>query len=375
MHELGGFNPYTRDFASPGIVLDQPAEGVNPVRVGSITRFYGVFATDVLTLAPALDVNLTARFNSAQIVLVDELGGPVNGRHQYNRLNPGAGLTYRVAPWIQAYGNYSQTTRAPTPQELSCASAAAPCSLLNFFVGDPNLNQVVARTVELGLRGGTQESVRGRFSWNVDAYHTQNTNDIIFETSSDNPNLAFYTNAGRTQRQGVEADVRYQGARLQVKLGYAFTDATFRTPLLLNSGNNPAADDNGQEHVVPGDRLPGIPKHRISLVLDYTVNAWLSAGAAAIAQSTSYRFGDEANLTAPLGGYTAVDLNAAIHAGERLTLFAVLNNALDKRYYTYGAFGPVGDVPWPNIPGGVSDTRTASPGAPLTVYGGARLAF
>jgi outer membrane receptor protein involved in Fe transport len=70
-----------------------------------------------------------------------------------------------------------------------------------------------------------------------------------------------------------------------------------------------------------------------------------------------------------------VDLNAAFHAGNRVTLFAVINNALDKHYYTYGSFGPVGDVPWPNVPGGVSDTRTASPGTPITVYGGVRLTF
>ena len=34
------------------------------------------------------------------------------------------------------------------------ASPAHSCSLANFFVGDPNLKQVVAQTVEAGLRGG-----------------------------------------------------------------------------------------------------------------------------------------------------------------------------------------------------------------------------
>jgi iron complex outermembrane receptor protein len=144
---------------------------------------------------------------------------------------------------------------------------------------------------------------------------------------------------------------------------------------LLNSGSNPAADANGQEQVVPGARLPGIPRQRFTVVFDYTVNDRFSVGASAITQSSTYRFGDEANLTAPLGGYTVVDLNAAFHAGDRVTLFAVVNNALDKRYFTHGAFGPVGDVPWPNVPGGVNDARTASPGTPITMYGGVRLTF
>ncbi|MBV8855217.1 MAG: hypothetical protein JOY91_17535, partial [Sinobacteraceae bacterium] len=52
-----------------------------------------------------------------------------------------------------------------------------------------------------------------------------------------------------------------------------------------------------------------------------------------------------------------------------------VNNVFNRRYYTYGSFGPVGDVPWPNIPGGVTDPSTASPGTPLTAYGGVRIAW
>src|SRR5271168_423683 len=233
--EIGGFNPYTREFVGPGVVQDQPSEGVNPVRVKSDTRFYAVFASDVLTVAPHLDLTLAGRFNDAQVDLEDELGGPVNGDHTYNRFNPSAGLTYRPSRWLELYGDYAQTNRAPTPQELSCASAATPCSLLNFFVGDPNLNQVVAHTYEIGARSPVDDRPAGHLGWNVDAYHTQNSNDIIFETTVYNPNLAFYTNAGRTLRRGVEANVRYDSARAHVKLGYAYTDATFQTSLLLNS--------------------------------------------------------------------------------------------------------------------------------------------
>jgi outer membrane receptor protein involved in Fe transport len=372
--EIGGFNPYTREFVGPGVVQDQPSEGVNPVRVKSDTRFYAVFASDVLTVAPQLDLTLAARFNDAQVNLEDERGGPVNGDHTYNRFNPSAGLTYRWTSLLQFYGNYAQTNRAPTPQELSCASAAAPCSLLNFFVGDPNLNQVVAHTYEVGMRGHTETAAAAQWSWNLDAYHTQDTNDIIYETTVYNPNLAFYTNAGRTLRRGIEANLRYDRPQLHVKLGYAYTDATFQTPLLLNT-NSPAADANGNQQVLPGARIPGIPLHRGTLVVDYDVTGRFSVGGSAQVQSNVYRFGDEANLTQPVGGYAFVDLNAAYRAGDRLTLFVIVNNVFDKRYSTYGSFGPVGDAPWPNIPGGVTDPRTASPGTPITAYGGVRLTF
>jgi iron complex outermembrane recepter protein len=100
-----------------------------------------------------------------------------------------------------------------------------------------------------------------------------------------------------------------------------------------------------------------------------------SVGGSLTTQSEAYRFGDEANLTRPVGGYTVVDLDASFRASSRVTLFALVNNTFDKRFDTYGSFGPIGDVPWPNIPGGISDTRTASPGTPMTMYGGVRMNF
>jgi iron complex outermembrane receptor protein len=375
VQEIGGFDPYSREFISPGIVLDQPGKGINPVRVRSTTRFYGIFVSEVLPLGRDIDFSLNGRFNDAQIGLADELGGPVNGHHTYNRFNPSAGLSYRFAPWAQIYGSYSETNRAPTPQELSCASAASPCSLLNFFVGDPNLSQVVARTAEAGARGKFTDAVGGRLNWNIDFYRTQNTNDIILQSTVDNPNLAFYTNAGKTLRRGVEANLRYDWRKLQIKLGYAFTDATFRTALDLNSINNPAADANGQIHVVPGDRIPGIPRHRGNVIVDCSLTDRWTFGGEAVVQSSAYRFGDQANLTSPVGGYSVVDLNAAYRPIDHVTMFAVVQNVFNKRYNTFGAFGPVGDVPWPNIPGGVTDPRTGSPGTPITAYGGVRVTF
>ncbi len=372
---IGGFDPWSREFLGPGVIQDQPSEGVNPVRVLGVTRFWGVFASDTITLLPGLNIDIAGRFNDARIGLEDQLGGPVNGLHDYRRFNPSAGFTWRVAPSVQLYGSYAETNRAPTPQEISCASAATPCSLLNFFVGDPDLKQVVAQTFGGGLRGGPNPFLGGRLTWNIDYYHTADSNDIIFQTTPLNPNLAFFSNAGRTLRQGVEASLRYRGRRLNVSLGYAYTDATFRTPLLLNSGSNPAADANGNIQVEPGDHIPGIPTHRVNLTVSYDMTRAWTIGGSIIAQSSAWRFGDEANQTKPVGGYAVVNLNTALRVTSRITLFALVNNAFNTRYDTYGSFGPVGDVPWPNVPGGVTDPRTASPGTPISAYGGVRIRF
>ncbi|MBV8741771.1 MAG: TonB-dependent receptor, partial [Sinobacteraceae bacterium] len=224
------------------------------------------------------------------------------------------------------------------------------------------------------LRGHGDEQSEAKWSWNIDVYRTQNTHDIIFETTAYNPNLAFYSDAGRTLRRGAEANMRLQVGALDLRLGYAYTQAKFDTALLLST-NSPAADANGDEQVSRGARIPGIPLHRGTAIVEYAVTDRLRVGGSLVIQSNVYRFGDEANLTRPLGGYGIVDLDASFRPLEHVTLFASVNNVFNRRYYTYGSFGPVGDVPWPNIPGGVTDPSTASPGTPLTAYGGVRIAW
>ena len=158
-------------------------------------------------------------------------------------------------------------------------------------------------------------------------------------------------------------------------LGYAYTDATFQTPLLLGSDSNPLSDANGNEHVQAGDRIPGIPRHRGTAVLDYKITERWTVGGNAILQSDEYRFGDEANLTKPVGGYVILNLDTSYRLTDHITLFGLVDNVTNRTYDTYGSFGPVGDISFPHVPGGVTDSRTASPGLPLAGYGGVKLLF
>ncbi len=373
--QIGGFNTNGNGFVGPGVTQDQPSEGVEPTRLVSNTRYFGVFGTDVVTLLPRLELTFGGRFNNAEIDSSDKIGTALNGQHSYSRFNPTAGLTYTFRPELQLYGSYSETNRAPTPTELSCSSAANPCSLLNFFIGDPNLKQVVARTFEFGLRGRVAAIFGGRLTWSADYYHTNDNDDLIFETVSYNQGLAYYTNAGKTLRQGLEANVHFDTQRLHAVLGYALTDATFQSNLLLGSGSNPLSDVNGQEHVVPGDRLPGIPEHRGTAVVEYKLTDRWSVGGNAVLESGQYRFGDEANLTKPVGGYVVVNLDTSYRLSKGITLFGLVNNVTDRTYDTYGSFGPVADIPFPHVPGGVSNPRTASPGSPIAGYAGIRVSF
>lgn len=364
---VGGID-IARNFIGSGIVIDQADGSIAPVRVNVTNQYYGVFATDMLDLTPNLTLNLSGRFNLAQINLSDQTGTALNGDHSYSHFNPGVGLTYRIFSWVSAYASWSQANRAPTPAELSCASPTSPCTLSNFFVGDPDLKQVVANTFEAGFRGRFAPFDGASMLWSLGVYRTDSRDDIVFLPSAI-PGRDYFQNIGATLRQGVEAGLTFRMPRLTAWLAYAYTAATFQNTFLEDSPLNPAADANGQIVVRPGDQLPGVPRNRLKFGASYAVTDDWTVGLSGIASSGQVLFGDEANLTPKTGAYIVLNVNTSYQITERIQLFGVVLNALNARYQTYGTFSDTASVPIAQVPG-ASNTRSLSPAAPIVGYVG-----
>ena len=125
-----------------GSRIVQENGAIAPVGLVARTQYWGAFVQDRLPLAPGLSAELGVRWNHARIDLADQIGTALNGRHSFNRVNPGAELDYEVSKGLSLRAGYAESNRAPTPAELSCADENAPCSLTNFFVADPPLKQV-----------------------------------------------------------------------------------------------------------------------------------------------------------------------------------------------------------------------------------------
>jgi len=251
--------------------------------------------------------------------------------------------------------------------------AAAPCSLANFVVGDPDLKQVVAHTVELGLRGTVKPFAEATMSYNAGLFRSDLDDDIQFINS---PILgrAFFQNVGATRRQGVDAGIKLTTPRWQGLISYAYTQATFRNGFVEASGSNPAADANGNVTVQPGDRLPGIPLHQVKLGLSYKVtDAWW-VGATAVASSSSFLFGDAANLTPQLPGYVVVNLRTNYQLTDQIQLFASVENVTNQRYYSYGTFSPTSSVFLAQAPN-AANPRSYNVAAPIGGFGGLRVTF
>ena len=367
---VGGLTPLTRVFVGPGVVLDEAS--IVPVRLAVSDAYYGLFATDTLSLTRRLDVTLSGRFNAAEIDLQDQGGGALTGQHSYNRFNPAIGATYKATPWLTAYAGYSEANRAPTPAELSCAGPADACSLANFFVGDPNLRQVVAHTVEAGVRGSLP-AWRGLVaSYDLGFFHTILDDDITFINSL-TQGRAYFANIGQTRRQGLDAGLQIRTGRLLAYVDYTLTDATYLTPFTSGGGNNPAADA-GLLHVPRGARLPGIPESQAKLGMQVQATPQWSVGVTGIAASEAILFGDNANLTPKLPAYFVLNLNTSYQLTRAVQLFGLAQNVADQRYYTYGTFSPTGSVALAQAPN-ASNPRSYSPAAPVGGFGGVRVTF
>ena len=371
--QIGGLSLSARVFAGPGTTIDQADGSIAPVRVGISDAYYGAFFTDTLDFTSQLSGNLAGRYNLAQINLSDQLGSSLTGNHTFSRFNPAGGLSYKLLPGLTAYASYADANRAPTPAELTCSSAASPCSLANFFTGDPHLQQVVSHTIEAGLRGQFHPIEDATVSANLAYYRSTLNNDILF-VNSPIQGRAFFQNVGTTLRQGVDVSAQLKTDRLLGWIAYSYIDATFQTGFTASSNNNPGADANGNIQVQPGNHLPGIPSNLWKLGVDFKVTDAWTVGGTGVAASGQFLFGDEANLTSKTPAYFVLNLHTSYQITKNLQLFGLIENAFNTTYYTFGTFSPTSSIPIAQAPG-ATNPRSYSPAAPIAGTVGIRVTF
>jgi iron complex outermembrane receptor protein len=375
--ELGVINAQL--VVAPSAFVVSTPEGTpftaTPVSVSAANSNAGVYFTDTLDLTARLAVTASGRYNAVRIALVDHQGDALNGISRYSRFDPAIGVTYRLAPGLTAYLGYAEGSRAPTASEIECSNPASPCLLPSSLSADPpGLRQVVSSTVEAGVRGAGAVGT-GHLSYSLGLYRTDVRDDIYAVSTS--LSAGFFQNVPGTLRQGGEFDLDYRAARLSARLSYAYVAATFTSDLTLPSPSNPFADANGDIHVRRGDSLPGIPRNRLKLGLDYQLTRALKIGAEAQAVDDQVYRGDEANQLPPLPGYVVVGLHGGYQVSSRVELFARIDNALDARYATFGVLGDPTGVGAPGVPssGAGVDTRFQSPASPFSAFGGLRVSF
>jgi outer membrane receptor protein involved in Fe transport len=335
-----------------------PPETVNSLSGGN--KIFGIYFTDTYSPNDLLHFTAAARYNRNTETLdgfsVDtDLGDFGSGfdvannlfeNHTYSRVNPSLGFTVTPNETLTLYADYNEASRAPTVIELGCSDPENPCGLPNDFASDPNLEQVIARTFEVGARGNTDDKA---LNWSVDVFHTVNSNDIQFIATT--TSQGYFNNVGKTLRQGADFAVGGKIAHLSWHVVYSFVDATYQSNFEVNGESNSSSDENGNIQVRAGDRIPLIPRHTGRVVLDHELTKNWNVGANVVVSSGIFLHGNENNAnragdtngggdavagSGRISGYAVVNLHSTYHIGKSTDLFVRVANVFDKHYATAG---------------------------------------
>lgn len=355
--EFGHLTP-SRGVIGTGVFADGTQESDEDedtdarVDLSARTRSQSLYLLAELAVTRALAVNVSARFDATQIRNRDRINpgpgtGSLTGDHDYHRLNPAVSLRWQRG-MITLDAAVAQTSRAPSAIELGCADPESPCRLPNALAGDPPLHQVVARTFETGVRIDPAKGIFAR----AGLFRTTARDDILF-VAAPRTGFGYFRNFGRTRRQGLELVAGAALRRLALSASYTLLDATYRSPESVggagNSQNSEGPGGEGSIVIVPGNRIPLLPRHQFKASADWQALPWLAINADVQAASGVFARGNENNAHQPDGslypgpgktrGWAVLNLGATVSPLPWLSLLVQVDNVLDARFATAAQLG------------------------------------
>ena len=186
--------------------------------------------------------------------------------------------------------------------------------------------------------------------------------------------FGYFQNVGSTRRQGIEAQVNLTSKTLQLYASYALVDARFLNALQVGS-NSPFADVDGNVQILPGNRIPAIPRNRIKAGIDYSVTDAFKVGGDALFVGSQYFVGDDSNQAQTAAPYAVFNLHASYQINKTFQIYARADNIFDNRYATYGTFFDTAPYPISPMAARRSPTTFGQSGAAARFLRGLRATF
>jgi iron complex outermembrane recepter protein len=204
----------------------------------------GPFIRDEIEFGDRLNLSAGVRADYVRFEVDDNV--PVtaddpddSGERTLHQFSPMVGLVARLTPLHSLYANVSTAFETPTTTELG--NQADGSAGIN-----PDLKPQLSTTYEIGIKG----VVLQRFSYNLSGFDTEVRDELIpFEVPSSN-GRTYYRNAGKTRRNGIEAELSTQIQEFELAASYTFSHFRFR-------------DYDVSDVQYAGNVIAGVPSHQV----------------------------------------------------------------------------------------------------------------
>lgn len=233
--------------------------------------------------------------------------GDDSGQLDFNQTSPSLALNYRMDSGV-LFASYSSSFETPTTTEL-----ANPDESGGF---NPSLQPQTADNFEVGYKYSV-DNLYYELAW----FTIDLQDELIPYELEAFPGRTFYSNAGTSSRDGIEAAASWRADNgLGLDASWTWSDFKF----------DDFIDDNGNDF--GSKRLPGLPEHFGYLGLSYASDGGFSGTLEAVYSGSLYA--NNAN-SVEVSSYTVVNLRFSheFQTGRWIVRpYAGINNLLDERY-------------------------------------------
>lgn len=307
----------------------------------------GVFAQDLIEVAPKLQLTLSARIDTWQNYDAHNrettlaTGLPTAAHRETlpdksdTAVSPRVAALYRASNRVSIWGSLSRGFRAPTLKELySPFRVGAVLTLANETLGPERLT---------GEEAGISVAATERVTVRGTMFNNRVTNPIANVTVATNnvpatpgcagvPTCRQLQNLGSTNIAGFQADVAYRvDSHVSLSGAYVFDIAKVHESKVDAAGND-----------LTGKYLAEVPKHRASFQLAFTHPRYVNLSIEN--QFVGHQFDDDLNVAAifptipdkrevGLPAYSVTNLTASRTVSRNVDVFFGVQNLFDTVYY------------------------------------------
>jgi outer membrane receptor protein involved in Fe transport len=223
--------------------------------------------------------------------------------------SPSAAVLYQATQELSFRAAASRSFRSPTLNELYRGFR------VGIVVTNANDNLLAERASNFEAGAAYRKGV---FGVRANIFLTNISRAISNVTISTTPTLITRQrqNAGATRAAGVELDAETRIGKLALNFGYLFADSRVRA-----FPSNPFLVDK---------LIPQVPRHQATFQLRYPHTSWIFS---LQGRAASEQFDDDLNQFR-LEPYFQLDGFVSRRLGEKLSIFAAVENLFNSRYST-----------------------------------------